>query len=97
MLVQGLDDEDAGPGGSRGAPPADGSGGPAAAGDFHIPCDGPGMLALPILQSNAKNQTATTIPHLRIITTGTKRHATTISTTILAGVHGVMMWSRSVT
>ena len=81
--AQGFEDEEAGPG--------PGSGG------FHEPCGGPGILALPIGQSNAKNQTATTIPLLRNITTDTKKHATIISSTLIASVHGMVAWSGSVT
>ena len=58
---------------------------------------GPGILALPTGQVTQTNQTATTIPLLRNITTDTKKHATIISSTLIANVHGMVAWSGSVT
>ena len=81
--AQGFEDEEAGP--------EPGSGG-TQPGGTHEPCGGPGILALPIELVTQTNQTATTIPLLRNITTDTKKHATIISSTLVASVHGMVAW-----
>ena len=87
--AQGFEDEEAGP--------EPGSGG-TQPGGTHEPEGGPGILALPIEELVTQtNQTATTIPLLRNITTDTKKHAIIISSTLIASVHGMVAWSRSVT